>query len=85
MMQSIATTGSNVTAGEVFVDGTSKASGQLAGASISSDAYDWGLLAANYSSRHGFSQHHVNFAFAGTELTSVADFNTDTATFLAAI
>lgn len=74
------------TAGEVFLDGTSEITGQFIGGSSASNRVDWGLLAYNYiTGPSHFSTHHVNFAFAGTTLTSASDFNTDTATLLAAI
>tara|TARA_R110000824_G_scaffold118028_1_gene270171 strand:- start:3999 stop:4850 length:852 start_codon:yes stop_codon:yes gene_type:complete len=85
VMQSIDLTESYTTAGEFFLDGVSKASGQFYVQTISSTSNNWGLLAGSYSTPIHYSKYHVNFAFAGTELTSVSAFNTDTATFLAAI
>jgi len=74
------------TAGEVFHEGTSEVTGQFVGAGSASNRVDWGLLAYNFITGPSYhSTFHVNFAFAGTTLTSASDFNTDTATLLAAI
>ena len=86
VVNSIPLEAGKVTAGEVFLDGTSEVTGQFAGAGVAGNRVDWGLLATNYTTgASSFSTYHVNFAFAGTTLTSASDFNTDTATLLAAI
>ena len=84
--QSIAPTGANTNALELYRAGSSAGTAHWGTYQLASKTNDWSILAGQYNSaQYDFSKHHVNFAFAGTELTSVSDFNTDTATFLAAI
>lgn len=82
-------TGSNTNKFELWKDGSSMLTKESVSGSIFSDGGDWTLLAASRwnvtppAQQHG--QYQVNFAHVGLKMASQSDFNTDTATLLAAL
>ena len=92
-------TSSSATAGMLYRDGTLMEFPAGSGTTLiesttsgpNASGCQWCLLAQNYwipapyGRTYQNSKYHVNLLFAGTQLSSASDFNTDTATFLAAI
>ena len=73
---------------ELWKDGSSKVTKETYTQHQFSTTVDWFILAAGYTIGSGpwqVCQYEVNFVHAGIKMTSQSDFNTDTATLLAAL
>jgi len=80
--------GGNTNKIELWKDGSSILTHESPTQHIYSSVVDWFILAAGYTYSSGpwqVSQYEVNFVHAGIKMTSQSDFNTDTATLLAAL
>ena len=78
-------TGTNTNKFELWKDGSSMFTHESTTNTIYSSLVNWTLLATGHTSPRHHSQYEVNFAHVGQKMASQSDFNTDTATLLAAL